>query len=223
MSEDTMNRTGRHADYDTAELDPVDGRPGPFGGDADGAGAAHAATFAEDVNLTSDPFADDLTDRLAARAPRRYVTRTTTVLAALALVAGGFLAGAQVQKHTGTTAASAAAPGAGAFAGGGFGGQRQGGNGQAGNSQSGGAPTGGQGTAAAGAVTTGTVKLVDGTTVYVQTADGNVVTVKTTGSTAVQVTQDGALRDLSPGTQVSVEGQAASDGTVNATKVVKGR
>jgi hypothetical protein len=45
--------------------------------------------------------------------------------------------------------------------------------------------------------------------------------VKTTGSTGVQIAQNGALTDLSPGAQVSVEGPAASDGTVSATKVTK--
>jgi hypothetical protein len=228
MSEDFMNVRGRHADYDTAELDPIGGTPV----DSD------VVPFVEDVDLASDPFADDLGDQLAARAPRRYVTRTTVVLAGLVLLAGGFFAGAQVQKNYGTPANGSSAGGNGpaALAGGNFGGGnaggRQNGAGQNGAAQNGGqngAVAGGQsGTAATGSpaapnVTTGTVKLVDGTTVYVQTADGTVVTVKTSGSTAVQVTQNGALSDLAPGAQVNVEGAAGSDGTVNATKVTKAR
>jgi hypothetical protein len=55
----------------------------------------------------------------------------------------------------------------------------------------------------------------------VQTANGDVLTVRTNGSTAVQITRSGALTDLAPGTQVSVEGAAGGDGVVTATKVVK--
>jgi cytochrome c-type biogenesis protein CcmE len=47
--------------------------------------------------------------------------------------------------------------------------------------------------------------------------------VKTNGSTSVQVAQNGALSDLTPGAQVTVEGAAGSDGTVTATKVIKAR
>jgi hypothetical protein len=169
----------------------------------------------EDVDLSSDPFADNLTEELTARAPRRYATRTTLVLAGLVLAAGGFLAGAQVQKNFGTPAAASTSSNRNAFlAGGAFSGQRQGqGGGQA-------AATGASPSAA---VTTGKVKLVDGTTVYVETADGTVITVKTSGSTAVQVAQKGALSDLAPGTQVSVEGSPSGDGVVTATKVTGSR
>jgi hypothetical protein len=212
MSEDSMNVRGRHAD--TAELQPID--------------ATAVVPYAEDVDLGSDPFADDLSDQLAARAPRRYYTRATAVLAALVLLAGGFFAGAQVQKNYGTpasgsgrTANGSNLAGAGdAGRAGGFGGAGRGGAGQ-----NGGGTTGG-GAAVGGAVantTTGTVKLVDGTTVYIQTSDGNVVTVKTNGSTSVQVAQNGALSDLTPGAQVTVEGSAGGDGTVTATKVTKAR
>jgi hypothetical protein len=231
MSEDFMNVRGRHAD--TAELQPID--------------ATAVVPYAEDVDLGSDPFADDLNDQLAARAPRRYYTRATAVLAALVLLAAGFFAGAQVQKNYGTsTNASgrtaggsnlAGAGGAGNFGGGGFAGRQGGPNGGTGTGGATGGTTGGTGTggtgtgsgagtgaaAGGGNVTTGTVKLVDGTTVYIQTSDGTVVTVKTNGSTSVQVAQSGALSDLTPGAQVTVEGSAGSDGTVTATKVTKAR
>jgi hypothetical protein len=206
MSEDwkLLNTRGRHAEYETVKLNPV-------GNDL--------LTNADDVDLESDPFADDLSAELAARAPRHYATRTTAVLAGLVLLAGGFLAGAQVQKNYGTPAnGSARSRGGttnvagGTFSGGTFSG-RQGGGQNPGTAQ----PSAGAG------VTTGTVKMVDGTTVYVQTPDGNILTVRTNGSTAVQVAQSGALTDLTPGTQVSVEGPATSDGTVTATKVTKGR
>ena len=156
------------------------------------------------IGLADDPFADDLDEQLAAREPRRWATRTTLVLAGLALLVGGFLAGAQTQKHFGVTASAGTGRGqaggnAAAFTGGGR--------------QNGGA------TPTTGTTTTGTVKLVDGTTVYVQTSDGRLITVRTNGSTVVQTIQSGALSDLTPGAQISVEGPAAGDGTVTATKV----
>ncbi|MCW2641292.1 MAG: hypothetical protein JWP76_3598 [Dactylosporangium sp.] len=214
MSEDwkLLNTRGRHSGYETVELEPIND---------------DLLANANDVDLESDPFAEDLSAELTARAPRRYVTRTTVALAGLVLAVGGFLAGAHVQKSYGTPANAAAPGGTGAagFAGGAFGGRQGGQNaapgtgGQNGAAQTGAGRTGG-GSSTANA-TTGTVKLVDGTTVYVQTPDGSVVTVKTNGSTAVQTTQNGALTDLTPGAQVSVEGPAASDGTVSASKVTK--
>jgi hypothetical protein len=156
------------------------------------------------TDLDSDPFADDLGAQLEARAPRRYVTRTTVVLAGLVMLAGGFLAGAQVQKHFGTPpAATTTANRNATFAGGGF---------------RGGATPGAR---AAASVTTGKVKLVDGTTVYVEKADGTVVTVRTSGSTTVEVAQKGALTDLAPGMTVSVEGPSTGQDTVAASKVTR--
>jgi hypothetical protein len=162
------------------------------------------------VDLLDDPIASDLGAQLEAKAPRRYWTRTTAVLAGLLLVAVGFLAGAQVQKRWGTTAAAPATAGRGTFGGGNFGGGNLGGGARP------------QRSAGPGAgVTTGTVKLVDGSTVYVETADGNVITVKTTGSTSVELARAGALTDLAPGAKVSVEGQAGGQDVVNATKVTR--
>src|SRR2546423_15043136 len=40
-----------------------------------------------------DPFEDDLTEQLAARAPRRLANRATVVLAGLVLLIGGVVAG----------------------------------------------------------------------------------------------------------------------------------
>jgi hypothetical protein len=155
--------------------------------------------MSDDVDLLADPITADLTEQLEARAPRRYVSRITLVLAGLVLVTAGFFAGAQVQKNFGP-APAATTP---VF------------------------PTGARpqrSAAPAGpGTTTGTVKLVDGSTVYVQTADGTVVTVRTNGSTAVQLTQAGTLTDLTPGTPVTVEGQPAGQDTVTATKVTRGR
>jgi hypothetical protein len=165
--------------------------------------------------LSDDPFADDLDEQLAARAPRRWANRATLVLAGLVLLTGGFLAGAQVQKHFGAVAAGGGqgqTAGAGLNAGN-FGGGR--------NQNGGGNQNGAQGGTAN--VRTGTVKLVDGSTIYIQTSDNQVITVRTNGSTAVQLTQPGSLTDLAPGAQVSIEGPAGSDGTVTATRVSRAK
>ena len=149
-----------------------------------------------------DPFDDDLAEQLAAKAPRRIVTRTTVVLAAALLLSGGFAAGTQVQKHYGSPAAAspttAAGPGPAAAA----------------------AARGQQPSASALGALTGTVKLVDKTTIYVEIAGGQVVIVKTTGDTAVQSVQKGALSDLKIGARVTVEGQRDGD-TLTASKVTR--
>src|SRR5207248_10869555 len=111
--------------------------------------------FVEDQPYVADddPFGDDLTEQLAARAPRRLANRATVVLAGLVLVIGGFVAGAQVEKNFGRmpSATPTALPtGAGRFAGG------------AGGAGGGAAPS-----PTGGGATTGTVKFVDGTTVYI--------------------------------------------------------
>jgi hypothetical protein len=144
-----------------------------------------------------DPFADDLTEQLAARAPRRYTNRATAILAGLVLLVGGFVAGAQVEKNFG-----------------------------AGIRSTGNTPTtfpsgfrGGFGGGGGGNATTGTVKLVDGTTVYITTSNGDVVIVHTNGSTTVS--QPGSLKDLAVGATVTVTGQSGSDGSVTATRINK--
>jgi hypothetical protein len=158
-----------------------------------------------EVHLDDDPFGDDLTEQLAARAPRRLANRATAVLAGLVLLVGGFVAGAQVQKNFGPAAsAPTTAPTGGRFAGG------LGGAGGAAPS-----PTGG--------ATTGTVKFVDGTTVYLTMPNGDVVTVKTDGSTSIQLTQPGTVKDLAVGATVTVTGQTGGDGSVTATKITKDR
>lgn len=149
---------------------------------------------------------------LAAAAGRRWWNRWTIVLGLALLLVGGFVAGIEVQKAYGETPVTAG-PGSGGFRGqGGFspptafpGGGSQGAQGA----------QGGPGTQA----TTGTVKLVDGTTIYVQTESGEVVTIRTDGDTSVHV--PGTLKDLKAGDKVSVEGDADAEGAVSASSVTK--
>jgi hypothetical protein len=218
-----MNPYARHAD-DTSDYGLIDPAAEPAFIDPQAADAALAG--APEVDLSEDPFADDLSERLDAVAPRRWTSRTTLALSGIVLLVGGFVGGAQVQKHWGTTSSSTASPGfvlpsGNPFAGGNFGrgGTGTGGTGTGGNG-TGGARTGGTGGAGGGG-TTGTVKLVDGTTVYLTTPDGQTVIVKTTPSTTVNVNQPGSLTDLAPGATVTIQGQTGSDGSVNATSITK--
>jgi hypothetical protein len=166
---------------------------------------------------------DGLASALAKAAPKHWWNRGTLVLGAVALLLAGFLGGLQVQKHWGT-AATASSNGAGFAglnrnAGGGY--QGYPGAGRAGGGFGNG--TGAAPSATAAAATTGTVKLVDGSTIYVQTPDGTVVTVKTTGTTTVQSAAKSSLKNLKAGQTVTVQGPAGTDGTVTATSVTAGK
>jgi hypothetical protein len=195
--QELMNVPGRHTDYDTvADLPPV--------GDLDGSADADSLHEAE---LANDPFDDDLADRLQTKAPRKKTPRTTLALAGIVVLVGGFVGGVVVQKNFGTTTTANTPGGTG-----GFGGGQAGGGTGANGAQAG---TG----AAARNATTGTVKLVDGTTLYITTADGSVVTVKTSGTTAVRTSQSAALKDLPAGATVTIQGTTGSDGIVTATQV----
>jgi hypothetical protein len=144
---------------------------------------------------------------LAAAASQRWWNRWTVYLVGATLVLGGFIGGIEMQKAYGSSASPAAS---------GPQGQR-GGNGGYGGFPGGGAVP----STAASRPTTGTVKLVDGTTVYVQTESGEMVTIRTNGETAVAVA--GALKDLKAGDKVTVQGQTDSEGTVTATTVTESK
>jgi hypothetical protein len=161
---------------------------------------------------------DDLAAALAGGAPRRWWNRGTLVLGACALLLAGFLGGVLVEQHWGTTAgANRAAATRGAAGLSGFAGGAGRGAGTVGGGQ--GAP-GSAGTASsAPAATTGTVKLVDGTTIYVQTPNGDVITVRTNAKTSVRTSRASKIGDVRAGQTVTVQGPAATDGTVTATSV----
>ncbi|MDR7279772.1 hypothetical protein [Catenuloplanes atrovinosus] len=154
---------------------------------------------------------DGLAAQLAATAPRQWWNRWTPCLAAVLLLGGGVLAGVQIQQRWGTTTTSGpgggGAAGAAGFQGGGFPGRQPAATESA-------QPTG-------GGTTEGTVKLVNGSTVYIVTGDGRTVTVKTSDGTAVRVAADGALTDLAEGDTVTVEGTAGSDDSVTATTITE--
>jgi hypothetical protein len=198
-------------------------------------GFASGNNAREAVDLSADPFADDLTAELEAAAPKPWRNRATVVLGALVLIVGGFLGGVQVEKHYGQTAtpANARANAASAFANarggaggtGGFGrGGGAGGTGTAGGASS--APSAGAtGTSAGGAsaqTNTGKITLVDGTTIYVTLASGDVLTVKTTSATKVSVGSVTKVSGLKAGQSVTVTGPTDSSGNVTATSIAAG-
>ncbi|PZG16675.1 hypothetical protein C1I95_17080 [Micromonospora craterilacus] len=152
----------------------------------------------------------DLTTELAAAAPKRWWNRTTLVLGALLLAVGGFLGGVQAQLAWGTSGAGD--PGRpGGFTGafptampsgfGGFGGEQT----RSGADQA--------------AATTGTVKLVDGSTLYLETADGTLVTVRTDDETEVRRSTASQLAKIKAGDRVSVAGGPITDGALTATSI----
>jgi hypothetical protein len=171
-----------------------------------------------DVDLDSDPFADDLSKELSHAAPKTWINRTTLVVGGLVLIVGGFLGGVQVQKHYGKSSSTAATPnlaqlrsqfargGEGGFGGGGFAG---GGSGT---------PTGRA--SAAPAAQTGKITLVDGSTIYVTLPNGTVLTVTTNSGTKVSVATSSKVSALKKGQTVTITGGTPdSTGKLTATSV----
>jgi hypothetical protein len=90
------------------------------------------------------------------------------------------------------------------------------GTGAAGAGAGAGAP-GGEGAAKPAAA--GTVKVVDGNSIYVNQPDGTTKRVEANESTRFTRTEPAELRDVQPGDRVTVEGTAAPDGSVTATRI----
>ena len=169
---------------------------------------------------------DGLTAALARR-PRAKLPSLTVVLVVVVVASAGFIGGILVGKHYGSSgslasrlgafAAAEASPSAGTGsgsrtglggAGGGFGGARGGLSG-----------TGGTGGLAEGNATVGTIKLIDGSTLYVTTSAGDIVQVVTSSGTKVTVSSTVPVKDLQPGETVIVEGSKNSSGGVSATSI----
>jgi hypothetical protein len=154
--------------------------------------------------LTADgPELAEVAGTPAARPWWRRPPSVRTVLIAAVLAAFGFAGGVLTAKHEGVTTASAAGRGTALTA-------------AAGRE----ATTTGQGAAAGtGGATVGTVKLVNGSTIYLTTTNGSVVKVTTSGSTKLSVSATGKASDLKAGETVVVQGSTDSTGGVTATSV----
>ena len=138
------------------------------------------------------------------RPRRRLVTPVTGVLAAVLVLALGFLGGVEVQKHSGSSS-SAAAGGPPSLAGG-----------QGGGSAGGGPP--GMTGAPTGSGTQGTVSYVKHGVIYVKDGDGATIKVKVADGTDVTRTASTGAARVHPGDSVTVQGKA-SGATVTATSV----
>jgi hypothetical protein len=143
------------------------------------------------------------------RPRRRRLTPVSGALAAIALVAGGFVAGVQVQKGQDDDGTG----GAGGRNGGAFA-ARLGGGAQ-------GQPGAGGPAAAGGAsgATVGTVANVKGTTLYVTGADGTTVKVRTNGNSKVTRNADSSVGAVHPGDSVVIQGTRNRSGSVTATSI----
>jgi Domain of unknown function (DUF5666) len=154
------------------------------------------------------------------RPRRKLLTPVSGGLAAIVLLAGGFIAGVQVQKgqEDGGSGSAGAGGGAraGAFAGRAGGGTAAGGTGTSG--AAGGANAAGA-TGAASNATVGTVSNVKGSTLYVTGADGTTVKVRTNDNSKVTRNADSSVGSVHPGDTVVVQGAKASSGTVTASSI----
>jgi hypothetical protein len=148
----------------------------------------------------------------------RITTPFTRVLLVLIVLSVGFLGGALVDRWQRPSSSSSSLASALSQFRAGRGGR--GGSGGSGAAGLGGGAAAFFGGGAGGGATIGTVKLVDGSNVYVQDTAGDDIKVTTSPSTQVTVSKPGKVSDLAPGTSVIVLGQASSDGTtVAATSI----
>ena len=163
---------------------------------------------------------DDDEEDLPVRPVRKRLGPWSLALVGAVVAAGAFYGGVLVEKNhvSSSTSASAAARGrnAGTTATTTAGGRGATGAGTATGAGAGAAAAaGGAGTGA----TFGTVKLVDGTNVYVQDATGNITKVATNAQSTITITSTGTAKDIKPGDTVVVTGTTGSDGTVTANAV----
>ena len=170
------------------------------------------------LDMLSTPLDDDDAELTAVltRRPRAKLPSLTLVLAAIVVASAGFLGGALVGKHYGTSSTGNLAA---AFRG--LAAARAGASSSAspGTGSRSGFPGGGGGLFGSGNATIGSIKLIDGSTIYVQTTAGDIVQVATSAATKVTVSSTVPVKDLKPGETVIVEGSKNSSGAVAATSI----
>jgi hypothetical protein len=172
--------------------------------------------------LAAPATTDDLEAALAVRPGRARLPRLTMMLAAAVLIGGGFLGGVQVGKHSASASTGGLPAG---LAGGSLPAFARPGPSSGGSPGGSGTPAGGSSAAAGGfggaSGTFGTVKLVDGSTIYLQSVSGGIIRVTTSPSTKIQITATGQAKDLRPGQTVIVQGKKHGSGLVAATSVTQ--
>jgi hypothetical protein len=160
----------------------------------------------EDPALTAGGTVDDWDyEPLPVRPVRRRLGPITLLLAAFLVAGAAFTGGVIVEKGSvGTAGASTTSRQAPATAA------------TAGRAAFGAAA----GTAGAGGgATSGTVKLIDGSNIYITDSTGTTVKIATTPQSQISITAPGAVTAIKPGDTVTVTGSTGSDGTVTATNV----
>jgi len=174
------------------------------------------------LDLLSSPLddGDDLTVVLTRR-PRAKLPSLTLVLAAVVVASAGFLGGALVGKHYGSSSSGNLAAAFSRLAGARASATASAGSGSGGTGSGSGFGFGGGrgGAFGTGNATIGTIKLIDGRTVYVQTTAGDIVQVATSAGTKVTISSAVPVKDLQPGETVIVEGGKNSSGAIAATSI----
>jgi len=168
---------------------------------------------------------DDDDDDFPVRPVRKRLGPWSLGLIGAVIAAGAFYGGVMTEKHhiPATTTVSAAARARTATTGTTTGGTGTTGTTGAGartgtGTGAGAGAAGGAGGAGAGS-TVGTVKLIDGTNVYVQDATGTITKVATTPQSTITITSTGTTKNIKPGDTVVVSGSTGSDGIVSATAI----
>ena len=145
---------------------------------------------------------------MPTRPVRAKLGRLTFVLMALVVATGTYYLGVLSEKNSmAATSGSTGNRGAGA--------------GGAANTGATDAPaaSGANRAGGGGGATAGTVKLVDGTNLYVTDAVGTVVKIATTPASVFTITATGTIKGVKPGDTVIITGAAGADGTVTATAI----
>ncbi|MGW3622208.1 DUF5666 domain-containing protein [Streptomyces sp. NPDC000880] len=179
----------------------------------DSVGRPDYAEQPEDV-LADPPDMRDISAELNAP-PRRKLPWPALLLSSAVIAALAFTGGVLVEKGQSSGSSGPGGAPAGGAAGGRPGGAQGGGaGGQA--SGAGSASAGGSG------MTVGTVKVIDGSTIYVSDPQGAIIKVTTGESTQVSRSASGKVSDLKPGQTVTVRGSQNSSGDITATTVTEG-
>lgn len=144
-----------------------------------------------------DRWDHDQPQTTPARQRRRRFTPLTVALAAVILLAGGFLGGVEVQKSQDNAGAGAA-------------------------TRAGAPPGNAPGAGGAGAsadATVGTVAFSRGGTLYVTDSSGSTIRVKTTDNSKISRTANTGANAIQPGDTVMVQGTKSKSGSITATQI----
>jgi hypothetical protein len=179
---------------------------------------AQPAGVGELLDLLSSPLDDDDLTAVLTRRPRAKLPSMTLILAAIVVLGAGFLGGALVGKHYGSSGSGSLAAEFGRLAATRAGASASASPGASGGTGSGFAGRGG-GAFGGGNATVGTIKLIDGSIVYVQNTEGDIVQVATSPGTKVTISQTVPVKDLQPGETVIVEGSKNKSGAIAATSI----